>query len=294
MKGVSNLLFREKTRARRQGTTTLSAPGKFVIEYGKTHFFVSGQGAPGGATVKGVIAGYNPDTGGTVDYYNPDTGGTLAGYNPDTGGNVTGYNPIVGGNVAGYNPRTGGNVSFYNPGYAWGKSYTVFTADIDGSKAYSNSDHPWGPSVNKPAGYTYRANPASHPGYSVVNFNVTGSNSGNAVYNPIRGGNAYYNPDTGGNAIYSPLVKGNANYNPIVKGNANYTPVVPGSAYYNPDKPGIPGKTFVVGGVEIKGGASDQPGAKVEKTLAKIPYNATGEIFIDVPPGAFVTIENIN
>ena len=293
MKGVSNLLFREKTRARRQGATTLSAPGKFAIEYGKTHFFVSGQGQPGGATTPGTLAGYNPDTGGNVAGYNPDTGGNVSGYNPDTGGNVVGYNPIKSGTLAGYNPITGGNYAYSNPTYQWGSSFTDFYDNINKWHDYSNNDHPWGPSINKPSSFTYTAN-LGYPGYSVVNFYVIGSSPGNPVYNPRRGGNAYYNPDTGGNAIYSPVVKGNANYNPVVKGNANYTPVVPGNAFYNPDIPGKTGTSFSVGGVEIKGGTSDQPGQKVEKTLAKIPYNENGEIFIDVPPGAFVTIENIN
>jgi hypothetical protein len=128
----------------------------------------------------------------------------------------------------------------------------------------------------------------------VVNYYVIGTTPGNDVYNPIKKGTAYYNPIVKGTANYNPIVKGTANYNPTVPGTANYNPVVKGNAYYNPDKPGQPGQTFTVGGVSFPGGDGDQPGPRVERTLAKIPYTSSGQLILSVPPGAYVIIENVN
>lgn len=156
------------------------------------------------------------------------------------------------GNIAYYNPNSGGNV-YYNSDRMYGSSYTVFT-HVGGTKAYSYNDHPWGPSSSKPSGYSYNANPSTHPGYSVVNFNISG-----------------YNP-----------------------GNRGYNPEVPGNAVYNPRRPAAAGSPTNILGVVFPGGGVGALAQTISDTRVDVPYaGATVGVTITVPPGGSIVIKEI-
>ena len=103
---------------------------------------------------------------------------------------------LIGGRGASGTAPTGGNYAgggnaYSNPTYIWGYSYTVFRA-ANGSQHDDSSvgDDPWGPKTgSKPPTRYYTANYSLHPGFSTVNYTISGSSPGYTDYNPT-----YYNP----------------------------------------------------------------------------------------------------
>jgi hypothetical protein len=100
---------------------------------------------------------------------------------------------LIGGRGASGNSPTGGNYASggnqsSNPTLMGGNAYTTYYDFTNGGNAYSNNDHPWGPSYSTPSPYVYYANPGA-PGSSYVNYFVSYYVPGNTYYNPV-----YYNP----------------------------------------------------------------------------------------------------
>ena len=298
---LSKGLRREKTNVASTASATFNAPTVYVPPYGKTVVRIGGRGASGNSTTGGTCAGTNPTTGGNYAGTNPTTGGNYAGTNPSTGGNYAGTNPATGGNYAGTNP---GNPNWSEAICSWISPWTATpnttpSGTFKCNQPYSFSGvSPTGNQVswsgtvcqtttwNATNGYTY------HYGYSTGihlgvpnadvidtsdwhyrgNYSCTGSNPGTAYYNPTVPGNAYYNP--------------------VSPGYAYYNPTVPGNAYYNPTVPGNAGTPTNIGGVYFPAGAADSLAPVVSQTITVNQYSSSG-INITVPPGGYVTIDNI-
>jgi len=325
---LGKLLFREKTNAAVKTNTTFNAPGNFPIPYGKTVVNVGGRGASGNTTTY-PYASTNPTTYPYVStnpsapgnaYYNYVAGNDVYTTSP---GNAI-YNTTPG--TANYNyvaasyPYASTNPTTYP--YA-GTNATMYAGGSSVDTEYLNPGAPpniygaagpnWGPAASVPSPTNNTAGASNGPVYRTIYtyYNVNSTTPGGPTYNTVAG-TANYNyvaasypyastnpttyPYAGSNPTTYPYSYTNpasypyAGTNPATPGNANYS-TSPGNANYN-YIPGNSGSTVNIGGVTFPGGASDSLAPVVPDTATILQYSVSG-FTVTVPPGGYVTIQNV-
>lgn len=139
-------------------------------------------------------------------------------------------------------------------------------------------------------GYAGESYAGSNPGYSYRNSPEESCTYSPSVYFPA---NYFSNGEWSGDSYYWPggysctSTPGNS---VTVPGNAYYSPYY--TAYYNPYYPGSAGTPSNIGGVYFPAGNSDSLAVVVPSTTSNMT-STPGGYLISVPPGGYVTIQNV-
>lgn len=203
-------------------------------------------------------------------------------YNP-TPGNISGSNPPSGG-TQNFNPFVSGNQNWnaFNPG-----TPTTYLLEFYFNNGFTTiCPAPY--TVFTPGGGGYYVS-----SYEIVNFSCTPvpGSPGNINYNAVTN-EPVFNPFVSGNQNFNSATGGNPNYNAAVSGNLNYNAAGGQNANYNSPLGGVAGASTTVLGVFFPGGNVGAVAPFVPPTLIN-RYIADDTTYpVNVPTGAYVTIES--